>query len=1269
MDEAVIEGARENGVGGVRTEVFAGAGAMRASCRALDWAATPLGAVETWPQSLRTAAATALGAGFPTVLLWGPKLVQLYNDAAVPIFAAKHPAALGQPTQDCWPELWDIAAPTYARVQAGETVTLEEAHFPVRRGGADGPVDDLYLSISYGPVPDEAGRVGGVLVTLLDTTAQVVGRAARAEQARLEARLHGALLDTAHVLEQVSDAYMLMDGDFRITAVNPSAERVLRRPRADLVGRTHWDAFPASVGAEPERQYLRVAAERVEAHFVHHYVGEGYDFHLEIDAYPVAHGGVAVFWRDVSERVRAEAALRAGEARHAFLLSLSDVLRGLHDSAAVQAAAARVLGERLGADRAYYVEVDEARSEFVVEREWHRSGAPSHARRYPLAGWPMSWLADGRPWAVADVDTDPALPDDQRAGYRGNDIGACIVVPLVKGGRLVATLAVNQRAPRAWTPEEIALVEAAAERTWAAVERARAEAALSASEARFRALATASADVLYRMSPDWGELRELDGRSFLSDTGEPSADWLGRYIHPDDQARVTAAVAAAVRTRSTFALEHRVIRADGTFGWTFSRAVPLLGADGEITEWIGAASDVTARRDADDALRASEARYRTLFDSIDEGFCVVEVLFEPDGEGGERPADYRFLEANPAFTKQTGLAGAVGRTMRELAPAHEAHWFETYGRVALTGEPTRFEAPAAALGRWYDVYAFRVGAPHARRVAILFADVTPRKRAEAERERLLAALEGERTLLRTVLDQMPAAVLIVEAPSGRVLALNDAVARVWGEPRPFTDGVGHYSEEWVGYHLDGRRIASEEWPIARAALFGETLTDWVGEIERPDGTRATIEVNAAPVRDAAGRTVAAVGVVADVTARVLAARERERLLHALEVERTRLAYVFQHAPAFLAVVRGPAYVFTLVNDAYYELVGRRELLGKPALEALPELRGQGFEELIDRVVETGTPFVGREVPVTVARGPDAVPEARFIDLTYIPLVEPDGTRSGVIAHGSDVTEQVEARREIERLLAESERARLDAEAARAEAEAANRSKGEFLAVMSHELRTPLNAIGGYAELIELGIRGPVTPQQREDLARIQKSQRHLLGLINGVLNYSRAEAGAVHYEMVDVLLDAVLAASETLIAPQARAKQLALHLAVCSEPLTVRADPEKLQQIVVNLLSNAVKFTAPGGVVTLACGRDSRSDAAGSAVVTVRDTGRGIAADALERVFEPFVQVDARLTRTQDGIGLGLAISRDLARGMGGDLVAESTLGVGSTFTLSLPAA
>ncbi len=269
-----------------------------------------------------------------------------------------------------------------------------------------------------------------------------------------------------------------------------------------------------------------------------------------------------------------------------------------------------------------------------------------------------------------------------------------------------------------------------------------------------------------------------------------------------------------------------------------------------------------------------------------------------------------------------------------------------------------------------------------------------------------------------------------------------------------------------------------------------------------------------------------------------------------------------------------------------------------------------------------------------------------------------------------------------------------AQAARAEAEAANRAKSEFLATMSHELRTPLNAIGGYAELIELGIRGPVTPEQVADLARIQQSQRHLLGLINGVLNYARVEAGAVRYTPSDFALGEVLATCEALVTPQLRAKGLAFTRGGCEggpggAPARVHADRDKVQQVVLNLLSNAVKFTLPGGRVVLRCGVEPAgaaphgvapngptSDGAppdgevrGVVRVEVADTGIGIAPEQLERVFEPFVQVDARLTRTQEGTGLGLAISRDLARGMGGDLTAESTTGEGSTFTLTLPAA
>ena len=298
------------------------------------------------------------------------------------------------------------------------------------------------------------------------------------------------------------------------------------------------------------------------------------------------------------------------------------------------------------------------------------------------------------------------------------------------------------------------------------------------------------------------------------------------------------------------------------------------------------------------------------------------------------------------------------------------------------------------------------------------------------------------------------------------------------------------------------------------------------------------------------------------------------------------------------------------------------------------------------------------------------------------LAAGDYTRR-VEAHGTDeigrlgasfnlmAVEIETARRELMQRVREAQQARHEAERlhevteyAREASERANRAKSDFLAVMSHELRTPLNAIGGYAQLLELGIHGTLTEPQLDAMRRIARNQQHLLTLINDLLNYAKLDAGRVQYSIESVSVGDVFQNIEPLIAPQVQMHQLRFVRQNPDEDLAVRADADKLQQILLNLLGNAMKFTPAGGTITL---EGTRRD--GVVQIHVRDTGIGIPQDRLEAIFEPFYQGDRALNRPTDGVGLGLAISRDLARGMAGELAVESIVGHGSTFTVVLPPA
>jgi PAS domain S-box-containing protein len=285
------------------------------------------------------------------------------------------------------------------------------------------------------------------------------------------------------------------------------------------------------------------------------------------------------------------------------------------------------------------------------------------------------------------------------------------------------------------------------------------------------------------------------------------------------------------------------------------------------------------------------------------------------------------------------------------------------------------------------------------------------------------------------------------------------------------------------------------------------------------------------------------------------------------------------------------------------------------------------------------------------------------------LQELTGELEQQVTEAQSLQEEVEqANNELITSLTDAESAREQADAARREADAArrvaeeaNRAKSQFLATMSHELRTPLNAIVGYVDLLDLGVHGPLSDAQREDLDRIRRSEATLRRLIEDVLSFARLESGKVEYRYQDVALDEFLATLEAFVAPRLVHKNLEYGLDAACGGVTVSIDRDRVEQIVLNLLSNAVKFTDHGRV-DLWCHVDDHTIR-----IEVRDTGRGIEARLLNTIFEPFTQGDGSLTRPAEGTGLGLSISRQLARGMGGDITVESMHNKGSTFAVILP--
>ncbi|HEU4722104.1 MAG TPA: PAS domain-containing sensor histidine kinase [Gemmatimonadaceae bacterium] len=474
-------------------------------------------------------------------------------------------------------------------------------------------------------------------------------------------------------------------------------------------------------------------------------------------------------------------------------------------------------------------------------------------------------------------------------------------------------------------------------------------------------------------------------------------------------------------------------------------------------------------------------------------------------------------------------------------------------------------------------------------------------------------------------------------PTGVILSWNSGAARI----------KGYAAEEVIGRHFSmfypPDALAADKPGLELRIAARDGRVEDEGWRLRKDGTHFWASVVVTALRDPQGHLVGFAKVTRDLT-------ERRAAVERLRSSEERLRVLIQSVRDYGIFMLDPDGRVASWNE------GARRIKGYEA----EEIVGRHFSVFYpDAARLSGFPDHELEVAREVGRFEDEGWRVRkdgtqfWANVVITALFGDDGSLLGFAKVTRDLTERrLAQQREVE-----------DARRV-ADAEASSRAKSGFLAAMSHELRTPLNAISGYAQLMLEGIAGAVSDQQREYLSRIIVSQQHLLAIVNDLLNYSRIEAGELTYEREPVVMREVLERVLAMVTPQAERKRLRLSLGTCDTAVAALADQLKTEQIVLNLISNAVKFTPEGGSVTLSCGRQD-----GGATIEVRDTGPGIPHEMQQAIFEPFVQLGRTLTSTHEGAGLGLAICRDLARAMGGDVSVESTLGAGATFVLRLPAA
>ncbi len=908
-----------------------------------------------------------------------------------------------------------------------------------------------------------------------------------------------------------------------------------------------------------------------------------------------------------------------------FLLKLSDALRPFSNPVDIEETATKIALDFTEADRCYYSTIDG--DNVIILHDAARGDLPSVSGVHSISSFALykAVLAAGHPFVVDDVCTSGILDDDLKKLCLQFQYGSFINVPIIKNGKPVGLFSLVQSKPRKWTELEVQLTIEAAERTWAAVERAKAE----------------------------------------------------------------------------------------------------------------------------EGLRKSEEKYRTLFDTIDQGFCIIEMIFNDNG----KPVDYRFLEINPVFEKQSGLKDAVGKTMRELAPDIEDYWFARYGKVALTGESIRFTERADALERWFDVYAFRLGGEMSRNIAVLFTDVTQRKQAEEK-------IKQSEIQFRSLANDTPA-----------FMFMGDAEANVEFANRQWLEFVGLDSKEGIGKAWETITHPDDIAPMY--AIYTEAVSNlkpyqFKIRQKRKDGIYRWVLWKGIPRKGSKGNFAGIMGVGFDIDEQKLAEEKlayRTALLEAhneASVDGILLVdakgKIISFNQRFVEVWNMPQQIVDAKDDeaalsfAMKQLVNPQQFIDKvkylyehPTETSLDELEFKNgkiverngypvigddgtyyawswtFRDITEQknyektILESEERFrlLSDEMPQFVWTG-DAAGNLSYFNkavYTYSGLTKEDITRDGwiQIVHPDDREENIrlwmhsistgvdfifehrfkradgEYRWQLSRAVpqrntqgviqqwigtstdiqdqknTEEHLGNIVAERTK-ELQRSNDDLQQFAHVASHDLKEPIRKIKTFTGRLEDHLDGSLDEIGSRYIERIHAATNRMFNMIDGVLTYSSTtNVSTQKPELVD--LNEIIKSIENDLDVALQKTGATFHYTNLPQ---LEGAPVLLYQLFYNLINNANKFVQAGISPIIKIESETFLEAGNSfARITVQDNGIGFKPEHAEKIFETFIRLNSK--DKYEGTGLGLSLCKKIVERHGGNILASGSPDNGATFTITLP--